>query len=134
MASTLPTRKKLARQIAGLARNEAVARRLLSDAVETRAEILGRLRELRAAYASLGEVAYTHLKQSVESSLDDPALEAQSLKVRIDGLHTEIAQLQEKLSEFLKSPPMAETRREETAESDSADDGGPGKKDLSDLF
>jgi len=144
VASTLPTKKKLAipskkklaRLVAERALGESEARRLLGDAVAVRGKILRRLRRLRKAYARLGAAAYLHLKERAEPRLDDDSLDAEALKMSIDGLHSEIAQLREQLDRLLKPSGMEEALRGEPADDSQGgvgDDEARGK-DVSDLF
>ena len=102
MTSTgLPTKSKLAKSIAERFSDQPRAIRALSDAVELRGQILARLRELRAAYAELGEKTYRQMKSNAEA---DPKFDAERVKMSIDGLNQEKVVLQSRLEKAVEAP------------------------------
>ena len=102
MTSTgLPTKSKLAELIAERFSDQPRAIRALSDAVELRGQILARLRELRTAYAELGEKTYLQMKSNAEA---DPEFDAERVKMSIDGLNQEVVVLQSRLEKAVEAP------------------------------
>ena len=97
----LPTKRKLAKLIAERFSDESRAIRALSDAVELRGQILARLRELRTAYAELGEKTYLQMRSNADA---DPEFDTERYKVRLGGLNREIVELQSQLEAVIEAP------------------------------
>ena len=105
MAGKVATKKAIAQLVAERFSGEAERRRVLVQALELRGQILATTRELRAAYAELGENMYLRLKQGKVEGFSE-GFDLETLKVRIDGLLGELAGLEEKFKGVLEPGPL----------------------------
>ena len=95
------TKSEMKEHIRSRFRNAKARAGILVRALKVRVEILTTRRRLRARFAEMGEEIYEGLKTGSSQDLAGVP-RVVSLKVRIDGLKSELSGLEEKLNNILK--------------------------------